>query len=61
MPVEACESGYASLWSSACDTEPRTYTGHPAIHVVGAANSADKKLLTPDIVSELLQLSGVGT
>jgi hypothetical protein len=49
-------------------TEPRTPTGHPAIHSGGAANSADKKLLTldqprhhtptnPDIVAELLQLS----
>jgi hypothetical protein len=36
-------------------------TGHPAIGVGGAANSADKKLLTLAIVAELLQLSGGGT
>jgi hypothetical protein len=35
--------------------------GHPAIDIDGAANSADKKLLTLAVVAELLQLSGSGT
>jgi hypothetical protein len=39
----------------------RTPRRHPAIDYGGATNSAHKKLLTPDIVAELLQLSGIAT